>query len=197
MVTYTKAATEELKTRIRLGLLQVKSAFAQGSGRDAFDTMLLDQAKDRSLAYQRIHDALTDFDRAAIYTIHGFCQRLLQQFAFETGNFFNSELVRNSQPYIQELADDFWRRHITRAPYELARYAVDVLKGPDQLAKVLGTCRYPNVNVRPEPDKVALHSIRPWRKSARALQSSWRKSGADIIKLLEFPAFVRPLVWKM
>ena len=85
------------------------------------------------------------------------------------------------------MADDFWRRHISRAPYELARYALDALKGPDQLAKVLITCRYPNVRVRPNPDKVPLHAIRPWRESADMLRSLWPESKAALFNLLESP----------
>ena len=193
VVTYTKAATEELKTRIRLGLLGVKAALEKADGSDEFETMLPAHGTDRQRAAQRVRDALTDFDRSAIFTIHGFCQRLLQQYAFETGHFFDSELVQNPQPYVQELADDFWRRHISRAPYELARYAIKALKGPQELARVLGLCRYPNVRVCPGPQKVLLRAIRPWRQSARALQSLWRQSRTEIFKQLEAPGlYARP-----
>jgi exodeoxyribonuclease V beta subunit len=193
VVTYTKAATEELKTRIRLVLKQAKSTFAKGQGDDEFDTLMLAKAKDRGLALQRIQDALTGFDRAAIFTIHGFCQRLLQHFAFETGSLFNAELVQEVRPFIQEVADDFWRRYINPAPYELARYALDGLKGPEQLAKVLTICRYPDVVLSQEIQKVPLNAIKPWRQCAKKVSAMWSASKDEIEALLKTPdLYTRP-----
>jgi exodeoxyribonuclease V beta subunit len=102
VVTYTKAATQELKGRIRRRLLAAR-AFLSGDA--AADTDLLIEALIRKgleprRALQRIQDALVDFDRAAIFTIHGFCQRVLHHFAFETGHLFEAELVQDALPMI-------------------------------------------------------------------------------------------------
>ena len=37
--------------------------------------------------------ALDHFDQAPIFTIHGFCQRLLQEYALEQGQDFGAALV--------------------------------------------------------------------------------------------------------
>lgn len=73
VVTFTRAATRELKVRIRANLEKTLS------GEQTFDylTGLSDTQRDK------IKTALFAFERAQIFTIHGFCHRLLQEFAFE------------------------------------------------------------------------------------------------------------------
>ncbi len=186
-VTYTKAATEELKGRIRAALAAARAAFADETPRDELTAMLLRRVADRGRALHRIQDALTDFDRAAIFTIHGFCQRLLQTFAFETGHLFHSELVQNSQPLVQELADDFWRRYISSAPYEFAHYAHVKLKGPEELARLLVRRPHPGVRIVPETGKPLLRDIAPFRSAAAAWCRLWRREKERIVDLLNDP----------
>ncbi len=187
VVTFTKAATEELKNRIRMRLLTAKSVFGGAKATDELLAHLVSSAQDPEKGLQRIQDALTDFDRAAIFTIHGFCQRVLQQFAFETGHLFRSELVQDAQPFLQEVVDDFWRRHISRAPGELAGYALAKLKGPDQLVQVLNYCRYPNVRILPNTVKPNLKTIAPFRRAAAKVRELWPQVKDDVMALLQSP----------
>ncbi len=188
VVTYTKAATEELKTRIRDSLLTAKAVFNGRSTTDEFLRHLVSQCGNRPSALQRVEDALTDFDRAAIFTIHGFCQRLLQHFAFETGHIFHSELVQDQETLIQEVADDFWRRHIARAPYELVHYALETLKGPEQLAMVLlNYCRFPYVTMLPPAVKPPLRAVAPWRRAAERMMQLWPFERDRVLNLLLDP----------
>ena len=59
--------------------------------------------------------ALYGFDEAPIYTIHGFCQRVLRDRAFETGNLFDTELVTDQTPLLRQLVEDYWRKQFYRA----------------------------------------------------------------------------------
>lgn len=187
VVTYTKAATEELKTRIRSRLNAAKHAFDGKPAEDDSLALLKEGSQDPQAARRRIADALTNFDRAAIFTIHGFCQRLLQNFAFETGHLFQSELQQDSAPLVQEMVADFWRRYIINAPHELARFALQKLKGPDQLSRIIAYCAHPNIKVLPEGIKPSLSAIAPWRTAADRLQRQWTESGAGIAHLLKDP----------
>ena len=80
-------------------------------------------------AFQRIpadrllRQALMDFDRAAIFTIHGFCQRVLYENAFETASAFNAELLQDQTPILAEVVEDFWRRTVCGQPPEFLRFA--------------------------------------------------------------------------
>ncbi len=86
VVTFTRAATRELKKRIRENLCRAKEQLVEGvSTADYLEAICEkgDQAvKD---AAQKIDAALINFDGAQIYTLHGFCHRALNEFAFEAG----------------------------------------------------------------------------------------------------------------
>ena len=56
--------------------------------------------------------AIADFDEAAIFTIHGFCQRVLRDLAFEAGGLFDTELISSQDDLVQRAVDDFWRKNI-------------------------------------------------------------------------------------
>ena len=52
--------------------------------------------------------------RRPIYTIHGFCQRVLKDRAFETGSLFDTELVTDQTPLLRQAVEDYWRGHFYR-----------------------------------------------------------------------------------
>ena len=189
VVTYTKAATEELKSRIRQRLLAAGRALDKGGETGVSDDRLVERmaaqaSQPRASIRQRICDALVDFDRAAIFTIHGFCQRVLNHFAFETGHLFEAELTQDAQPLIQEAVDDFWRRYISRAPEELVQVALAQLKSPEDLAALVQRCRLPLVRVIPPAVKPPLTAIAPFRRAARQVQQAWPQARDAVLDLL-------------
>ena len=64
---------------------------------------------------QRLDLALQTFDEAAIFTIHGFCQRALAETPFAAGMPFANELVPDDRAQLLEVVHDFWRRRIGAA----------------------------------------------------------------------------------
>lgn len=113
VVTYTRAATEELRGRIRERLVEARDILLQTAKGKIQDTALvqyLEGLPDKTLALNRLQEALLDMDRAAVFTIHGFCQRMLQEQALESGQLFDMELCADVGRVRQELVDDFWRR---------------------------------------------------------------------------------------
>jgi exodeoxyribonuclease V beta subunit len=85
VVTYTVAATEELRDRIRSLLLAALDALRGAPCPDEMVAALVARVPDRAEAERRVRRALTDFDLAGILTIHGFCRRALVESAFESG----------------------------------------------------------------------------------------------------------------
>ena len=113
VVTFTEAATAELRERIRS---RIKQALAVVRGAAATDDPLLSSyaalpIDERERCCSRLQQALSCFDAAAIYTIHGFCRRLLCDFAYESGLQFETELITAQEQLVQEAVDDFWRLH--------------------------------------------------------------------------------------
>lgn len=124
VMTYTTAATEELKERIRkilaLGVLYFENRNALSDEEFTRLDELLEEPRsllqpgqtldDRDQQLRnRIRNALLVFDDAAIYTIHGFCNRLLTQYAFESGILFNAEIRTDANQPVQNLLDDYIR----------------------------------------------------------------------------------------
>lgn len=166
VVTYTIAATEELRDRIRRRIRETLYAFRAGNGPDPFlDTLLrkFPLPEERNQAAERLTEAIRDFDEAAIYTIHGFCQRILQENAFASGSLFDTELITDDQEIRREIVEDFWRIHFYESIPEVMAYAREQKYGPDSLLKLAqGHAIHPDVLILPEiapPDRDALQRL--------------------------------------
>ncbi|MCW8994963.1 MAG: UvrD-helicase domain-containing protein, partial [Psychromonas sp.] len=111
VVTFTEAATAELRARIRARIQQVRLAFLQGESADPFTQALIEQTPDPQVAIRLLRFAELQMDEAAIYTIHGFCQRMLMQNAFESGSLFQQILLEDDSKLLLQTCNDFWRSH--------------------------------------------------------------------------------------
>jgi exodeoxyribonuclease V beta subunit len=114
VVTYTRAATDELRSRIRARLKAAVAAYEQPAlATDEYQILLTQYpANPERLWY--LQRALLSFDEAAVFTIHSFCQRILQQHAFEVGIPFESELVSSETELQLQLTDQFWQQRLVR-----------------------------------------------------------------------------------
>jgi len=188
VVTFTKAATAELKDRIRNKLIQAKMAFLKGSSPDINIHALVQKHQNQSQALQLLQDALVDFDKTAVYTIHGFCQRILHENAFETHSLFDTELVTDPSRLTQEIADDFWRKHFYNMPPEFISYAFKKVSGPKYFLNLLAQKKTPEIKIIPELTQPSLPSLDDYRKICRQLKSIWPDSKDRVFKLLKDPA---------
>jgi len=109
VVTFTEAATKELRERIRKRLKEAESAFEQGGSDDPLLAGLLCSFPDHAAPRRLLATAVRSFDEAAIFTIHGFCQRMLQENPFESGSLCNTELLTDQSSILGEIAQDYWR----------------------------------------------------------------------------------------
>jgi len=113
VVTYTKAATAELRDRIRGRLTTTLELFStERPAADELETLLQSTIADRERAARLLTRALYAFDDAAIHTIHSFCQRALMDNAFESGSLFDTEMINDQDAIVREVCDDFWRNRI-------------------------------------------------------------------------------------
>ena len=135
VVTFTKAATEELKDRIRSRLADAKRILAGHA--ETTDSNISDWLTHLNLPTElikrRLDLALLDIDQAGIFTIHGFCQRILREHALASGQLFDAELTDDLSAIKQACADDFWRRQVQYRPaWEVGVLTKD-FKTPDVL----------------------------------------------------------------
>lgn len=165
VVTFTEAATKELRDRIRKRLREARDV---AGGRETSDTFLRElispahpgwPGKEKALS--RLDLALQTFDCAAISTIHGFCSRALQENAFESGSLFDTELVADQKPLLNQIADDFWRSRFFAADSPLLPLAEAKNWSPEGFAAFLkGKLSNPALKIVPEFTPEEMERIR-------------------------------------
>jgi len=95
VVTFTEKATSELKQRIREKIQQRLEELSAVP------------------AAGRLQGALEAFDTAPVFTIHGFCQNVLSDYAFENRTLFQNELVDDRPLFDSQLREQMragWRQ---------------------------------------------------------------------------------------
>lgn len=185
VVTFSKAATEELKDRIRKKLSDSQKALQFGRSDDPIIIPVLEKKNHRMRAERLVRNALADFDQAAIFTIHGFCQRILHDYAFETGNLFDTTLETDQTGLNLEIAEDFWRKHFYTALPELVAYAMPKMKGPEYFADLISQIHSPHVSVIPRLDAPEFTEIDSYRHHLELLRANWPKSRSEVRECLK------------
>jgi len=115
LVTFTDAATSELKGRIREILIQVREYIQDKTSVESDVALrvegLLGVKTERELEqiYEKVQGALREFDKANIYTIHAFCNFLLSNYAFESGSSFNQTLETDAKGVMEHFAYNYFR----------------------------------------------------------------------------------------
>ncbi|MCW0389916.1 exodeoxyribonuclease V subunit beta [Xanthomonas sacchari] len=143
-VTFTEAATQELRRRIRERLALAASlvpdsapdlvgaALVPFSGLAATDpsrptpqqdppdaaltrailtSHLAASTETPAALRRRLQQAAEDIDLAAIFTIHGFCARVLREHALESGQAFAApQLLTDDRELLRDVAADLWRQ---------------------------------------------------------------------------------------
>lgn len=137
VVTFTEAATAELRGRIRENIHRLRIACVRGKSSDAMLSQLLEQISDLPQAAAMLLAAERQMDDAGIFTIHGFCQRMLNLNAFESGMLFEQQLIEDEFPLRRQAAADFWRRYCYPLPLPIARVMTQMWQGPEQLLATL------------------------------------------------------------
>lgn len=108
VVTFTEAATAELHDRIRERLRKAVHVFeVDGGSEDQILAALKATSDDPPADCRLLRSALVNIDEAAVSTIHGFCRRILQQGAFESGVPFDLELQADVSLLVREVVEDY------------------------------------------------------------------------------------------
>lgn len=142
VVTFTEAATKELRDRIRARLAEAAQAFLAEP----------DDVAPRPRGEDLLHDLRADFaphewpgcartlrlaaewmDEAAVSTIHGWCNRMLSEHAFDSGALFSQTLETDQRELLAESVRDYWRTFFTPLAREQAEQVRAWWPGPGRL----------------------------------------------------------------
>ncbi|MGV0646361.1 exodeoxyribonuclease V subunit beta [Mycolicibacterium sp. XJ2546] len=117
LITFGRAATQELRDRVRRQIVDAVTAFDDPSlaGDNQVVKHLLDCAADEyQNRQQRLRDALAAFDAATIATTHQFCQTVLRSLGVAGDTDAGVELVESLDELTTEIVDDLYLRHFGR-----------------------------------------------------------------------------------
>ena len=181
VMTFTRAATRELSNRVRERLVEAAAYFR---GQLAIDDPYLralaasypDEAE-RKVAAHRLVLAAETMDEAAIFTIDGWCQRMLREHAFDSGSLFDEEVISDERTLFEDAAHDYWRQHV----YPLGAAALETVRGcwkdvgalkldVHELARrthLLGECAQEPLGVLVAREEAA------WRAALARLKEGW------------------------
>lgn len=138
VVTFTNDATNELKQRIAtqiqttINTLIVMNKQSLDSKDDIFLAYLATRTEQFEKDVTLLSRALQNFDQSAIYTIHGFCKRIIEDYQFECKTPSQFELVANKGRLIENLVVDFMRSEIINNP-QFKDCIAEVLSNLEQL----------------------------------------------------------------
>ncbi|MGX9940478.1 UvrD-helicase domain-containing protein [Acinetobacter pseudolwoffii] len=142
--TFTRKATAELKNRVRLRVEETLAyiqrhqqlnsveiaAKIQSETDPLFQQVLKDYGTRMDYARRRLRLVLNQLDELFVGTLDSFSQKLLREFAFESGKIERAELTEDQDLYIQQLIHDVLRDWIQQQPQYMVNhlYVQNLLK---------------------------------------------------------------------
>ncbi|CAM3526437.1 RecBCD enzyme subunit RecB [Klebsiella quasivariicola] len=188
VVTFTEAATEELRGRIRSNIHELRIACLRGESDNPLYSALLAEIADKDDAAKTLLLAERQMDEAAVFTIHGFCQRMLSLNAFESGMLFEQQLIEDESRLRYQACADFWRRHCYPLTRDIAAVIHDVWKGPRDLLKSLDRWlqgEAPQLKSPPAANETLAERHQQIISRIDSLKQQWREQVGEIEGVLE------------
>lgn len=191
-VTFTRAATAEIKSRLH-ELLSDISACLKNTDQNPQKTNDLVEHWRQShhpcleTAQLNISTALANFDSAAIFTIDGFFQRLIKEFAFEANSLFSVELDPDEKPMIQAALRDYWRQHVYSLNSEKLEIFRSYIKFDDTLNFVINALPVDDDQFDPRYRHSANEAIDNYAQHWRSFTEELNRNKAELIDFCQNP----------
>ncbi len=187
VVTFTEAATEELRGRIRANIHALRIACIRNHADDPLLSQMLAQILDKAQAARTLLLAERQMDEAAIFTIHGFCQRMLNLNAFESGMLFEQQLIEDESALFQQASADFWRRHCYPLEKSIARAVSEIWSGPQALLRDVRSYLQgdaPRLKQAPRDDETLAQRHEKIVQRIDEIKAQWLAAAAEIGPLI-------------
>ena len=118
VVTFTEAATQELRDRIRARLTQAAACFrvpphevSEPKTPDLLHDLRRQYSPDAwPMCARKLELAAEWMDEAAVSTIHGWCNRMLHEHAFDSLSLFTQTLETDARELRGQVVRDYWRQ---------------------------------------------------------------------------------------
>jgi len=188
VVTFTEAATAELKGRIQQRLTEAALVFAgESAATDAALVALLADfpPEQHDACARQLELAAQWMDEAAVATIHGWANRMLSEHAFACGSQFEQSLVTDLAALQQQVVMDYWRSEVYPLPLSLFVRYQQSFKSPQQLWQALLPLWQEPLSNRPTALAELLEQeITARREQLAALKAPWRLWVGELAALI-------------
>jgi len=189
VVTFTRAATEELRGRIRDRIRDLyedvlRLEQTESNKIDPYVKHLIQRTQNNFFSEEHPNKlSLTDWlqanlsqmDESSVFTIHGFCQRILKQFAFDSGVGFESEMILDAQDYLRRAAQDYWRELAYPMDQQQLTALLGQIKSPEDVFwKVRGWLQQEDIELLPRA-KDGLDFSSAWLQAKASYEKATQK----------------------
>lgn len=189
VVTFTEAATKELRDRIRTRLAQAARRFAapeEGPADDFIDRLRADiPVGEWTACARRLELAAEGMDEAAIHTIHGWCQRMLHEHAFDSDSLFTQKLEPDQQSQTAEAVRDYWRSFFYGLDAPHAQAVAGWWAEPEALARALDRLLPHAAALAADLQASPREALQAAGAALDALKAPWREGLPSLRALLQ------------
>ncbi|WHL24848.1 MAG: exodeoxyribonuclease V subunit beta [Candidatus Blochmannia vicinus] len=133
VVTFTQSAVQELRYRIRENIRQFRLDCIRGCSSNFLFSKLLSKICNMSLAINQLSEAEKRINQASIFTIHSFCQNILNRNTIELNMLFNTNIIDNETTLYQQVCTDFWRQNFYVLPLNIVSLIKEYWNDPNAL----------------------------------------------------------------
>ncbi|PRY63523.1 DNA helicase/exodeoxyribonuclease V beta subunit [Vreelandella songnenensis] len=195
VVTFTNAATQELRERIRNRLVEAAEVFREDQtlGDSPSDPLLVELRSEYPpstwpACARRLALAAEWMDEAAVSTIHSWCYRMLREHAFDSGSLFSLNLENDQRELEQEVVRDYWRTFYYPLDNDALEGIVGYWPSPDalhaSLQRLLPECDALG-EPRPEPSQTLATCQAARAAKLDELKAPWAEWLDELIPALE------------
>ncbi|MFA7578025.1 MAG: UvrD-helicase domain-containing protein, partial [Candidatus Muiribacteriota bacterium] len=174
VVTFTEAATSELKDRILVKL------------NEEYDKIKKEDNNIKNRLNLKL--AINSFDEASIFTIHGFCKKVLNENAFEAESMFNFSIEKNGETIISSLVKDYWRQFfMPETPEYLEMLEQSGLNENSMISLVKEAVENPKSKIIPEyreiPEKEMFDSYNKFIEKFKTVKNIFKDEKENIYRI--------------
>ncbi len=204
VVTFTEAATKELRDRIRARLTEAAALF----GEDPADVDWKADPKDPLIGLRnacpvadwpacqrKLLLAAEWMDEAAVSTIHGWCNRMLSEHAFDSGSLFRQTLETDQTDLLDDVARDYWRTFVYPTPPDLVDAVIQEWSDPESLRQSARNL-LPHVSALSgdalAPAEAVGKALKEKQETLKRLKAPWVEWCDELTELLDKTASLKP-----
>jgi exodeoxyribonuclease V beta subunit len=204
MVTFTKAATADLQNRIYQRVKDFRDfiqTYTYKKNNDDFFLILYKKLKEKLTDEKRIQDT-TEFvwqslDELYISTIHGFCQRVLQDYPFLTKITKDIQIQPQTELIVNPIIKDWWRINVIGcSSFDYWFFSTFGWNNMDSFGKEISNAIKQNIIVIPQIKDTKIQKIKKeFVEKFKILKRIWQEEKKLLVETLNSNKLDKRTAW--